>query len=77
MDRNQIAVTRDRVMSVGGALLIGLAVVVAGIVLAIGVRTAWAGLIYVVALLALGMTGIRTGARLRRKRELAGRSDAF
>ena len=63
-------------ITVGGVLLIGLAFLVA-IVVVVNLPHSWAGLLYVVALLVIGIGGIRAGAKLRRKSEAAIKSDAF
>ena len=60
----------------GGVLLIGLAFFVA-IVVVVNLPHSWVGLLYVVALLAIGIGGIRAGAKLRRKSEAAIKNDAF
>ncbi len=65
-----------QLVTAGGVLLIGLAVVVA-IVVVVNLPHSWAGLLYVVALSVMGVAGIRAGGRLRRKREAAIKTDAF
>ena len=65
-----------QLVTVGGVLLIGLAFVVA-IIVVVNLPHSWAGLLYVVALLVIGIGGIRAGAKLRRKSEAAVNSDAF
>jgi hypothetical protein len=68
--------TMHQLVTAGGVLLIGLAVVVA-IVVAVNLPHSWAGLLYVVALFVMGIAGIRAGGKLRRKSEAAVRTDAF
>ncbi len=65
-----------RLITVGGIFLIGLAFFVA-IVVIINLPHSWAGLLYVAALLVIGIGGIRAGAKLRRKSEAAVKSNAF
>jgi hypothetical protein len=60
----------------GSVLPIGLAFVVA-VVVAVNLPHSWAGLLYVAALLAIGIGGIRASFKLRRKSKAGVKSDAF
>jgi hypothetical protein len=66
----------SQLFTLGGVLLLGLAFVVAGVV-AVNLPASWVGLIYVGALLVLGIAGIRKGAKLRREGERGAKNDAF
>ena len=66
----------SRLIFLGGVFLIALAFFVAIIVVA-NLPHSWVGFLYVVALLAAGIGGIRASSKLKGKSEARVKSDAF